>query len=103
MIVPQTARFYRISDNSQTYTFNLEASRTGSYRAGLLIQERYNAPVMWLITADVVGGSSNVSSNKITVTGGGSIDISSATLSGTSLSITFNDTAWGGVMLIWFD
>ena len=102
IIIPQMARFYRISTNGQTYTFNLEASRANSFRGGLLIQQCYNNPAMWLITTEVAG-QNNVSYHKISISGGSDLGITSATISETTLTINFNGTAWGGVTLIWFD
>ena len=91
---------YCDTDNKQTFTFeNLSLlNNTGKYKYGLLFGGEPNAPFVYHLFAEV--------DNTITITpilSSGNPVTFTGSVSGTTLTLTGNRVAYGGVRLIWIN
>lgn len=93
--------FQRYSSNNTSYTFNVSPNKTNSFRAAIAIQHSDTNPSIYILYMGV-GLTTNVHIDKIF--GNSSIiALSSASINGDELTITYESIAYGGCSLLWLN
>lgn len=93
--------FQRYSGNNTSYTFNVSPNKTNSFRAAIAIQHNDTNPSIYILYMGV-GLTPNVNIDKIF--GNSSIiALSSASINGDVLTITYESNAYGGCSLLWLN
>lgn len=93
--------FQRYSGNNTSYTFNVSPNKTNSFRVAIAIQHNDTNPSIYILYMGV-GLTPNVNIDKIF--GNSSIiALSSASINGDVLTITYESNAYGGCSLLWLN
>ena len=93
--------YQRDARNSTTFTFTLPFNNTSTFRACLVFQHEQMNPSMFVLGFD---SGTNINAKSIEkIFGNAAYQLTSASLSGSQLNLTFNTTAYGGCSILWLN